>query len=232
MNASWIDIPTKDGKQFGGYLSLPPTGTGPGIVLVQEIWGVNEHIRAVADLYALAGYVVLAPDVFWRLKPRVDLDYDAAGTQQAFGYYQQVDTAQAAADVAAAVGLLRQRPEVTGKVATLGFCLGGQLAFRAAALSQADAAVCFYGGGIDQHLELAGQITQPILFHYAGNDEHIAQTAVSAVKTAFAGKDNAVFFDYPGVGHGFNCWGRSAVFNQSAAALATGRSLQFLAEHL
>ena len=232
MNASWIDIPTPDGQQFGGYLSLPPTGHGPGIVLVQEIWGVNEHIRAVADQYALAGYVVLAPDVFWRLNPRVDLAYDEAGTRQAFGYYQTVDTAQAAADVAAAVALLRSRPDVSGKVATLGYCLGGQLAFRAAALSQADAAVCFYGGGIDQHLALAGQITQPILFHYAGNDDHIPQTAVAAVKAAFAGKNNAVFCDYPGVGHGFNCWGRRAVYNQPAAALATGRSLQFLAEHL
>nr|WP_255640352.1 dienelactone hydrolase family protein [Aquitalea palustris] len=213
-------------------MTLPPTGSGPGIVLVQEIWGVNEHIRAVADQYALAGFVVLAPDVFWRLKPRVDLAYDAAGTQQAFGYYQTVDTALAAADVAATVAQLRQLPELTGKVATLGYCLGGQLAFRATALSQADAAVCFYGGGIDQHLELAAQISQPILFHYAGQDEHIAPSAVAQVKAAFAGKDNAVFFDYPAAGHGFNCWGRLAVYNQAAAALATGRTLQFLAEHL
>jgi len=232
VNARWIDIPTADGQTFSAYLTLPPTGSGPGIVLVQEIWGVNEHIRAVADQYALAGFVVLAPDVFWRLKPRVDLAYDAAGTQQAFGYYQTVDTALAAADVAATVAQLRQRPELTGKVATLGYCLGGQLAFRAAALSQADAAVCFYGGGIDQHLELAAQISQPILFHYAGQDEHIAPSAVAQVKAAFAGKDNAVFFDYPAAGHGFNCWGRLAVYNQAAAALATGRTLQFLAEHL
>jgi len=232
VNGTWITIPTADGQPFTGYLSLPPIGSGPAIVLVQEIWGVNEHIRAVADLYALAGYVVLAPDVFWRLQARVDLDYDTAGTQQAFAYYQAVDTAQAAADVAAAVSLLRQRAEVNGKVATLGFCLGGQLAFRAAALSQADAAVCFYGGGIDQYLDLAARITQPILFHYAGNDEHIPQSASAAVKAAFAKHSNAHFFDYPGVGHGFNCWGRRAVYNQSAAALATGRSLQFLAEHL
>ncbi|MBA4707986.1 dienelactone hydrolase family protein [Aquitalea aquatica] len=232
MNARWIDIPAADGQTFSAYLSLPPCGSGPGIVLVQEIWGVNEHIRAVADQYALAGYVVLAPDVFWRLKPRVELDYDAAGTQQAFGYYQTVDTALAAADVAATVAQLRQLPELTGKVATLGYCLGGQLAFRAAAQSQADAAVCFYGGGIDQHLALATQIKQPILFHYAGQDEHIAPSAVAQVKAAFAGKANAVFFDYPAAGHGFNCWGRQAVYNQTAAALAAGRTLQFLAEHL
>ena len=152
MNSRWIDIQTAQGETFSGYLTLPPTGSGPGIVLVQEIWGVNEHIRAVAEQYALDGYVVLAPDVFWRLSPRVDLAYDDAGTQQAFGYYQRVDTALAAADVAAAVATLRQLPQVTGKVATLGFCLGGQLAYRAAALSQADAAVCYYGGGIHDQL--------------------------------------------------------------------------------
>lgn len=82
MNSQWIDIATPEGETFSGYLSLPPTGSGPGIMLVQEIWGVNEHIRAVADQYALDGYVVLAPDVFWRLEQRVDLTYGADGTRK------------------------------------------------------------------------------------------------------------------------------------------------------
>lgn len=233
MNGHWISISAADDGGFSGYLSLPPGGKGPGIVLVQEIWGVNAHIRAVADMYALAGFVVLAPDVFWRLAPRVDLDYDEAGTAQAFGFYQKVDTDKAAADVAAAVVALRQRPETDGnKVATLGYCLGGQLAYRAGALTEVDATVSFYGGGIDQHLDIAGKITQPVLFHYAGDDAHITQANVAAVKTAFAEKTNATFFSYPGVGHGFNCSGRTAVYNQRAAALATGRTLVFLAEHL
>ncbi|MCQ4145405.1 dienelactone hydrolase family protein [Vogesella sp. AC12] len=231
MNSRWIDIQTAQGETFSGYLTLPPTGSGPGIVLVQEIWGVNEHIRAVAEQYALDGYVVLAPDVFWRLSPRVDLAYDDAGSQQAFGYYQRVDTALAASDVVAAVATLRQLPQVSGKVATLGFCLGGQLAYRAAALSQADAAVCYYGGGIQQHLDVAADIGMPILFHYAAQDGHISQDMVAAVKAAFADKPNAVFHDYAGVDHGFNCWGRP-MYDQRAAALAHGRSLQFLAAHL
>jgi carboxymethylenebutenolidase len=232
MNGHWIDIPIAGGAGFSGYLSLPPNGPGPGIVLAPEIWGVNEHIRAVADQYALSGFTVLAPDVFWRLSPRVDLDYDEKGNAQAFGYYQKVDTAQAAADVADAVAALRKLPECSGKVATLGYCLGGQLAYRAAALSRADAAVCFYGGGIDQHLNIADQITQPILFHYAADDAHITPEKVAPVKAAFTGKANATFFDYPGAGHGFNCWGRKAGYNQRASALATGRTLIFLAENL
>jgi carboxymethylenebutenolidase len=232
MNGHWINIPTTGATGFSGYLSLPPSGKGPGIVLVQEIWGVNAHIRAVADQYALSGYVVLAPDVFWRLSPRVDLAYDESGTTQAFGFYQKLDTAQATADVVDAIAALRNLPEFEGKVATLGYCLGGQLAYRAAALSHVDAAVIFYGGGIDQHLEIADQITQPILFHYASNDNHITQDKVAAVKAAFAGKTNATFFNYPGADHGFNCWGRPAMYNQRAAALAAGRTLTFLAEHL
>ncbi|MQR01246.1 dienelactone hydrolase family protein [Glaciimonas soli] len=232
MNGHWIDIPTAGANGFSGYLSLPPSGKGPGIVLLQEIWGVNTHIRAVADQYALAGYVVLAPDIFWRLSPRVDLAYDESGSAQAFGFYQKLDTAQATADVVDAVAALRNLPELEGKVATLGYCLGGQLAYRAAALSDVDVAVSFYGGGIDQHLELVDRITQPILFHYASNDSHITQDKVVSVKAAFTEKTNAIFFDYPGTNHGFNCWGRINMYNQRAAALATGRTLTFLAEHL
>ena len=148
MNAHWIDISTARGETFSGYLSLPPTGRGPGIVLIQEIWGVNEHIRTLADQYALDGYVVLAPDLFWRLERRVDLAYDEAGSARARQLLQTVDGTQAAADVAAAVDVLRARPEVTGRVATLGYCFGGQMAFRAAALARAEAAVCYSGGGI------------------------------------------------------------------------------------
>ncbi|KAF3998919.1 dienelactone hydrolase family protein [Glaciimonas immobilis] len=232
MNGHWIDIPTAGATGFSGYLSLPPAGKGPGIVMLQEIWGVNSHIRTVADQYALAGYVVLAPDVFWRMSPRLDLNYDDEGNAQAFSFYQKMDTAQAAKDVADAVATLRTLPELNGKVATLGFCFGGQLAYRAAALSHADAAVCFYGGGIEQHLDIADQITQPILFHYAAQDSHISQDKVAAVKAAFSGKDNATFRDYPNTDHGFNCWGRPAMYNQRAAALAEGRTLTFLAENL
>jgi len=231
MTASWIDIATHDNQSFGGYLALPPTGTGPGLVLIQEIWGVNSHIRAVAEQYALDGYVVLAPDVFWRLEPRVDLEYDATGTEQALGLLHALDFANAGKDVSAAVECLKGRPEVTGKVAALGFCMGGQLAYRAAASGSADAAVCYYGGGIQNNLQLAAQIEQPILFHYAQLDQLIPSDAVAQVKAAFADKPQAEFFDYAGVDHGFNCWGRP-MYDQRAAALAHGRSLEFLARHL
>lgn len=231
MNSQWIDIKTTHGETFSGYLSLPPPGNGPGIVLVQEIWGVNEHIRAVADQYALDGFVVLAPDIFWRLEQRVDLTYDADGTAKARAFLQKFDTSLAVVDLSSAIDTLRKLPEVTGKVATLGFCIGGQLAYRTAATGKADLAVAYYGGGIHQHLDVADQITQPILFHYAGLDTHIPQIAVTEVKSSFTGRTNATFFDYPDADHGFNCWGRP-MYNQQDAALAHGRTLIFLSQHL
>lgn len=231
MNSKWIDIRTAQGEVFTGYLSLPPKGSGPGIVLIQEIWGVNEHIRAVADQYALDGYVVLAPDVFWRLEPRVDLTYDEAGSGKAFGFLRSVNLDLATADIACAVDTLRGLSEVSGKIATLGFCIGGQLSYRVAATGKPDAAVAYYGGAIQDHLALADKISQPILFHYAGLDKLIPQAAVAAVKAKFASGTNATFFDYPDSDHGFNCWGRPA-YHQKNAALARGRTLQFLAENL
>ena len=116
MHASTISIPSHDGKAFDAYLSLPPKGTGPGLVILQEIWGVNEHIRTVADQYALDGYVVLAPDIFWRQQPRVDLQYTEADTQLAYQYMQNLDGPNAVADLMDTAKALRARPEVTGQI--------------------------------------------------------------------------------------------------------------------
>jgi carboxymethylenebutenolidase len=231
MPGTMISIPTHDGQQFQGYLALPPTGSGPAVVLIQEIWGVNDHIRAVADAYALDGYVVLAPDVFWRQEPGVNLQYDEAGTQRAYQLMQNLDGPNAVKDLRAAAEVLRQRAETKGKVGVVGYCMGGRLAFELAATGAVDTAVCYYGGRIQERLELAPSIKVPVLFHYAALDAHIPATAVDAVKQAFTGRSHAQFHVYEGVDHGFNCWGR-AMYNQRAAALAKGRTLEWLSAHL
>ncbi|WP_336367535.1 dienelactone hydrolase family protein [Marinobacter sp. C2H3] len=231
VQTQWIEIASDGGKTFSGYLALPPAGSGPGLVLIQEIWGVNRHIRAVAEQYALDGYVVLAPDVFWRQEERVDLDYDEDGTAKAFRMMQAADVEQSGLDMAQAVDRLRARPEVTGKVAAMGYCMGGRLAFRAAASGKPDAAVCYYGGGIQNSLELAPQVTAPILFHFAGLDKHIPPEAVASVRGAFADHREATIHEYPNADHGFNCWARPA-YHQPSSALAHGRTLEFLARHL
>lgn len=231
MHTATVSIASHDGKSFNAYLSLPPKGVGPGLVIIQEIWGVNEHIRAVADQYALDGYVVLAPDVFWRQQVGVDLQYTEADTRFAYQYMTDLDGPNAVQDLVSTAQALRARPEAQGKIASIGFCMGGRLSYALAATGAIDAAVSYYGGGIQNNLAIAPNIQVPILFHYAELDDHIPASAVSAVQGAFDGRTNAQFHVYPGVGHGFNCWGRP-MYNQRAAALARGRTLQYLSEKL
>jgi carboxymethylenebutenolidase len=229
MTSKWISIDSHDGKSFDGYLALPPTGKGPAIVLIQEIFGVNEHIRSVADQYASAGFVVLAPDLFWRLQKRVELGYDEAGFKQGVAYMNQFDAKAAVADLSASVTALKAMSEVTGKIASVGYCLGGRLSFVCAAKAGVDAAVCYYGGGISTQLDLVPDIEVPILLHFGGKDTHIPMDQVDAIKAAFAGHHDATIDVYPDGDHGFNCWARGS-YHQPSSALALGRSLEFLAD--
>jgi len=228
VTTRWLDIQ----PGFAGYLALPPAGRGPGLVLFQEIFGVNEHIRAVAEQYALDGFVVLAPDLFWRQAPRVELGYEGAERERAMALMKAADPKQLAEDVRTSVAALRGRPEVSAdsRVGAIGYCLGGRLAYVAAATASVDAAVCYYGGGIQSQLDLAPQVACPVQFHYAGDDPNIPPEAVDKVRAAFEGRD-AEFHLYPGAHHGFNCWARSA-WDAPSAALAHGRALTFLAGRL
>lgn len=229
MNSQWIKINGSDGD-YEAYLSLPPAGKGPGLVLFQEIFGVNEHIRAVADQYALDGYVVLAPDVFWRQAPRVELSYAGADMERAIQLMGSADQKGISADIKTTVAALRARPEVNGKIGAFGFCMGGRLAYVAAAQGSVDTAVSYYGGGIQNQLDLASRINCPLLFHYAALDGKIPLSAVDAVRTAFAGKP-AEFHIYPDADHGFNCWARGA-YHQPSSALAHARTLLHFSTHL
>ena len=227
VTTSWITIP--DAGE--AWLCLPPAGRGPGLVLYQEIFGVNAHVRAVAEQFALAGFVVLAPDVFWRQAPRVELGYEGEDRQRGIALAGMLQPEQVAADLAAWTLALRGR-SVTGgsRIGAIGYCMGGRLAYLAAALTGVDAAVAYYGGGIHNQLPLAARIACPMQFHYAERDDHIPPEAVQTVREAFAGKPAEVHV-YPGSMHGFNCWDRAS-YHPASAALALGRSLSFLAERL
>src|ERR1044071_4637342 len=131
MTGRTITSRAKDGDSFRGYLATPEKGSGPGIVLLQEIFGINAYIRSVADYYAEEGYVVLAPDLFWRLDKDVDLGYSEADWKKAFDYFQRFNVDRGVDDITAAVKTLRARPELVGKIGALGFCLGGKLAYLA-----------------------------------------------------------------------------------------------------
>jgi carboxymethylenebutenolidase len=222
ITTQWTDI----APGYAGYLALPPGGRGPGLLLWQEIFGVNEHIRAVADQYALDGFVVLAPDAFWRQAPRVELGYAGDDYARAISLMQGYAGPDALADIAAAMQALRARPEVSGKLGTIGYCLGGRLAYLTAATTAVDAAVPYYGGGIQAQLDRAGAIQCPMQFHYAEQDNNIPLTAVEQVRAALPAPRHEVHL-YPGAHHGFNCWARGS-YHAGSAALAHGRSLSFL----
>ncbi|SFI34810.1 carboxymethylenebutenolidase [Collimonas sp. OK307] len=230
VTTKWIDIEAADGT-FGAYLAIPHTGKGPGIVLIQEIFGVNEHIRAVAEQYAADGYVVLAPDLFWRSGHRIELGYDEAGWKRAMELRQAVDVAKAESDIALTVAALKEQPGLDGKLAVIGYCFGGLLAYLAAANGQVDAAIAYYGGGIQNQLQRADDIKVPLLMHFGGADSHISMETVQSIAERFENNEDVEVHIYPGAEHGFNCSHRSS-YHQRAAAEAHGNSLTFLSDNL
>ncbi len=228
-NTRWIDVQGDDGT-FQGYLALPRSGSGPGIVLIQEIFGVNAHIRSVAEQYAADGYVVLAPDLFWRQGAHIELGYDDADWKKAVALKGATDTAKAVADVAAAVRTLRGMQGVGPKVASIGYCFGGLLSYLTAANGTVDAAIAYYGGGIQNQLDRADDVAIPLLLHFGGKDSHIPQDAVKSVAERFGDRDNVEIHVYPEAEHGFNCSHRAS-YHQRSAVEAHGHSLLFLSEN-
>ncbi|MGK9235912.1 dienelactone hydrolase family protein [Inquilinus limosus] len=224
MTSRWVDITADDGGRFQGYLAVPAGGAGPGILLLQEIFGVNAHIRAVADLYAEEGYVVLAPDLFWRLEPRVDLGYGEADVARARELLGRFDVDRAVTDCGAALATLRRLPECRGKVGALGFCLGGRLAYLVAARSHVDAAVSYYGTGLEPLLGEADAIRCPTVFHVPEKDRHLPPQTRDAIAAAFEGREDVQLFLYPGADHGFNVPERAA-HDKPASLMAHSRSL-------
>ncbi|MDX1669466.1 MAG: dienelactone hydrolase family protein, partial [Limnobacter sp.] len=209
MNSKQVKIDSGDGGSFSAYLSLPPTGKGPGIVLIQEIFGVNEHIRAVADQYAQDGFVVVAPDVFWRQEPDVDIGYDEKSFEKGFGLMQGMDFPKAVQDLVTTASWLKNQDEVVGKVSSLGYCMGGMLSYLTGTTPGAvDAAICYYGGGIDTALDRADNAKIPMLMHFAEKDGFIPMEAIEQIQKTFADNPLVDIYTYPDVDHGFNCWGR------------------------
>lgn len=233
----YIDVPAAEGGSFQAYRALPEAGSGPVIVLLQEIFGVNAHIREAADFYAAEGYVVLAPDLFRQFAPGIELGYDEAGRAKAFEYYGTFDIDKALADITATVRHARALPEARSEggrkqVAALGFCLGGTLAYLAAARAGVDAAVAYYGVGIEKSLDLADTITCPMVLHFGGLDHFTPPAAIEAVRARLTGRPEVEIpevqiYVYPEAGHAFNRWGGEH-YHKPSALMAHTRSLALL----
>ncbi|EUB75160.1 Carboxymethylenebutenolidase [Pseudomonas sp. GM41(2012)] len=230
VTTQWIEINSADGK-FGAYLAIPHTRKGPGIVLIQEIFGVNEHIRSVAEQYAADGYLVIAPDLFWRSGHRIELGYDEAGWKRAVELMNATDVGKAQADIELAIDALKAQPGLDGGIASIGYCFGGLLSYHTAANGLVDVAIAYYGGGIQNHLDRADEIEVPLLMHFGEQDSHIPLEAVEKIAERFDTNDNVEIVVYPEAEHGFNCSHRDS-YNQRAAAEAHGNTLIFLGQEL
>lgn len=224
MAGTYVTINAADGGTFKAYMTVPKSGKGPGIVLCQEIFGINAYIREVADYYAEEGYTVLAPDLFWRIEPGIELGYTEQEWQKAFALFGKFDTDKGMSDITATVKAMRAMPQVVGKIGALGFCLGGRLAYLAAARSGVDCAVGYYGVTIDQYLGDAPSIKVPIVLHFAGEDKYAPMEAVEKIKATLKNHDNAEIYMYPGVDHAFARTG-GMHYHKPSALMAHHRSI-------
>jgi carboxymethylenebutenolidase len=224
-------IKSFDGGEFDAYLSLPGGGYGPGIVVLQEIFGVNQYMRSVADSYAAHGFVALCPDLFWRQEPGVQLTDKGEDWQKAFALSQALDEAKAVADSAAAVEFLRKHPSCNGRVGAVGFCLGGNLAYLLAVRFKPDCAVGYYGVSIEKTLNEAVNLSCPLLLHIAGKDDYCLLEAQEQIHKALDTNSFVTIHDYPGQGHAFGR-PRGEHYDAVAAELANLRTLEFFVNNL
>ena len=233
--ARYEEITAADGGSFAAYCAVPPAGSGPGLLLFQEIFGINDNMRGLAERLAGEGYVVVVPDMFWRLEPRFERK-DESGMADAFAMVQRFDPELGIADITATHAHLLSMPACSGRIGAVGFCLGGTLAFACAARSRVDgrgidAAVSYYGSGNNDLLPLLDQVTCPIVFHYGDDDPFIPTDKIEEVARAVAGRPDAEVHRYS-AGHAFSNWDAPSMYQQEAAELAWSRTLDFFAAHL
>ncbi len=212
----------RDGHTFQVYFASPAGQVRGAIVVIQEIFGLTEHIRGIADSYAAEGYLAIAPALFDRLRRGLVLGDSPEEVERARGYRQQIPAEKSTLDIAACVAVVRH----SGKVAALGYCWGGTLAWLAAAQIPLGAAICYYGAGIPDHLDHTP--TCPTLLHFGERDASIPQAAVESIRAAFP---QGLYYLYA-AGHGFNNDTRPQHYDAAAAALARERTQAFLAQHI
>src|SRR5713101_8457618 len=231
-NFDMITISSFDGREFDAYLALPASGHGPGIVVLQEIFGVNQYLRSVCDWYAAHGFVALCPDLFWRQEPGVELtDKSEADWQKAFALYNGLDEAKAVEDSAAAVEFLRKHPACSGRVGAVGFCLGGNLAYLLSVRFKPDCAVGYYGVSIEKPLNEAKNLGSPLMLHIAGKDQYCPPESQKQIHATLDSNPLVTIHDYPERDHAFGRPGGEH-FDAAMAELANLRSLEFFVRNL
>lgn len=219
-----VKLKASDGHEFDAYVARPEGKPIAGLVVVQEIFGVNAHIRSVADGYAKDGFLAVAPALFDRFEQGVDLGYDGADREKAMSFVPRLNPDLSLLDTAAALAYVREQ---TGKKAgVIGYCFGGSIAWLAAARLDPDAAVGYYGGHIIEFVQEEPKCL--VMLHFGKEDGHITKDVVDKIAAAHP---EVEIYRYDGAGHGFNCEARASC-NPAAAKLARERSLAFLKKNL
>ena len=217
-----VRLQASDGHELDAYVSQPSGEAVAGLVVIQEAFGVNRHIRSVVDGYSRDGFLAVAPALFDRIQRNVELGYDAADLQKGIAMARQSNHADAVTDVEAALVYMRKRAKKCG---VIGYCFGGTMAWLAATRLGTDAAVGYYGGRIEQFAQ--ENPICPVMLHFGSLDKHIPREGIDRVQAAHP---EVKIFWYE-ADHGFNCNDRAS-YNASAAKQARDRSLEFLKKHL
>lgn len=224
-----ITVTTKDGGFFSAYLA---GDSGPGIVVCQEIFGVNQVMRDIVDGFAAQGYMAICPDLFWRQEPGIQItDKTDEEWAKAFELFKGFDQNKGTEDLKATLAHLRSLDGCNGKAGSVGFCLGGKLAYLMACRSDADCNVGYYGVGIDGAVDEAKNITRPLMLHVATEDEFVPKDAQTKMHAALDNHPQVTIYDYEGNNHAFARVG-GAHFDPAAADLANKRTAEFFKKHL
>ena len=233
MTSHWTDIVLPSGMTMPAYHAEATNRVGgTGIVLLQEIFGVNANMRAIADDFAARGFHAVVPDLFWRQEPRVELDpSNEADRERATQLMKGLDQSAAVDDAVAAAEFLRVERNGINKVGAVGYCLGGKLAFLMATREGIDAAVSYYGVAIQASLDRASDLCCPVLLHIAEDDHLCPPAAQAAIKQTLAPLSGVTVLTYPGVGHAFARRGGQG-FDAASAERANDATTKFLRAHL
>jgi carboxymethylenebutenolidase len=231
MTGGKVTLSNKDGS-FGGYLAAPSSGEGPAILVIQEIFGVNEFVREVCDYHASKGRFALAPDLFWRIEPGVDItDKSEEHWQKAFSLMQAFNVDTGMEDIQTGIDYLRALPGSNGKVGAVGYCLGGQLAYLSATRTDSDASVGYYGVYIQDRLDEAAKISKPAMLHIAENDQFVPPEAQAKIIAGLNDNPHVTLHAYAEMEHAFARTGGQH-YDKASADLANARSETFFCQHL
>lgn len=234
MSKNTLSLTAKDGGNFTAYIARPDgeKAAAPAVIVIQEIFGINQELRDKCDDLAAQGYLAICPDLFWRIEPGIELvDSEPDQLQRAFDLFGQFDVEQGVADLMATLEQVRALPECNGKVGAVGYCLGGKLAYLMATESDIDASVSYYGVGLGDMLDKAPQIKAPFMLHIAGDDAFTPPEEQDKIQRALDENPKASVYHYAGMEHAF-ARGNGMHYNEDAASIANRRTADLLASAL